>query len=114
LRELILNASEWRTKGDVYKAFFLAVGAPSWHGANLDALNDSIGTGQINEIEVPYRLVFRGKPVSAEAEEMMRDFMRLLTRLAENGCPVEFKVESSQVPRGFSLGSLIARIKKGL
>ncbi len=41
---------------DFYDAFFAAVGAPIWHGRNRDALNDSISTGGINEVEIPYRL----------------------------------------------------------
>ncbi len=93
MRELILESSKWQTKDDVYDSVFQAVGAPDWHGRNLDALNDSIGTGQINEIEVPYRLVFRGMTTSKEANEMKELLTSLLTRLADKGCPVEFRTE---------------------
>jgi RNAse (barnase) inhibitor barstar len=51
--ELVLDGSEWKTKDDVYNAFFRAVGAPEWHGRNLDALADSISGGSINQVEVP-------------------------------------------------------------
>ncbi len=59
MRELVLDGSEWKTKDDVYNAFFRAVGAPEWHGRNLDALADSISGGSINQVEVPYRLVIK-------------------------------------------------------
>lgn len=52
-----LEAATWKTSDDVYDALFAAVGAPTWHGRNFDALNDSIVTGDINCVEVPYRLV---------------------------------------------------------
>jgi hypothetical protein len=42
MRELILNGVGWATRDEVYDAFFRAVGAPEWHGRNLDALADSI------------------------------------------------------------------------
>jgi RNAse (barnase) inhibitor barstar len=57
MKELILNGASWRTRDNVYDAFFQAVGAPEWHGRNIDALRDSIATGSINAVEVPYRLV---------------------------------------------------------
>src|ERR1700758_165329 len=47
MRELILNGADWATRDDVYDAFFRAVGAPEWHGRNLDALADSIRGGSI-------------------------------------------------------------------
>jgi hypothetical protein len=57
MRELIINAAAWQTRADLYFSFFAVVGTPPWHGKNFNALRDSIGIGQINEIEVPYRLV---------------------------------------------------------
>jgi RNAse (barnase) inhibitor barstar len=57
MKELVLDGSTWQNRDDVYDAFFKAVGAPDWHGRNFDALNDSIATGSINKIEVPYRLI---------------------------------------------------------
>jgi hypothetical protein len=59
VKEFALNGAEWAGRGDVYASFFRAVGAPAWHGRNFDALRDSIETGQINAIEVPYRVVIQ-------------------------------------------------------
>ena len=47
MRQLILDGANWISTDDFYDAFFEAVGAPSWHARNLDALNDSIANGTL-------------------------------------------------------------------
>jgi RNAse (barnase) inhibitor barstar len=37
-----LDAKEWKTVHDFYDALLAALGAPEWHGDNVNALNDSI------------------------------------------------------------------------
>lgn len=94
MKELILDGSAWQTRDDVYDAFFKAVGAPEWHGRNLDALHDGIANGQINEVEVPYRLIIRHyDSVGAGARQMANDFVRVIQETAADGCPVEIVVE---------------------
>ncbi|MGA2857719.1 MAG: barstar family protein [Candidatus Sulfotelmatobacter sp.] len=90
MTELILDASTWKTRDDVYTSFFKAVGAPEWHGRNLDALNDSISTGGINAVEVPYKLVIQhyGR-VAPGAKQMADNFVDLVREIAGRGCPVE-------------------------
>ena len=93
LPELILDAQGWVRADDVYDAFFAAVGAPSWHGRNLDALRDSISTGSINEIEVPYRLIVRNALIAGpDARRMLDLFLELIERIHAEGCSVEMKV----------------------
>jgi RNAse (barnase) inhibitor barstar len=53
MMELARDGATWNRKDDVSDAFFSVVGAPSWHGRNLDALNDSIANDQIHEVEFP-------------------------------------------------------------
>jgi len=43
-----LDARTWRSQDDAYAALLPVVGAPSWHGHNLDALSDSLVAGSIN------------------------------------------------------------------
>ena len=94
MKELVLNGAGWATKDDVYNAFFRAVGAPDWHGRNLDALADSISGGSINQVEVPYRLVIKNYDKVAPAAKPMTDsFVTLVQELAAAGCPVEIAVE---------------------
>jgi RNAse (barnase) inhibitor barstar len=94
MRELVLNGADWATNDDVYNAFFTAVGAPVWHGRNLDALADSISGGSINQVEVPYRLIVKGYDrVGSDAKAMADSFINLVRELAADGCPVEIRVE---------------------
>jgi RNAse (barnase) inhibitor barstar len=97
MRELIMDGATWNSKDDVYDAFFGVVGAPAWHGRNFDALNDSIGTGSINDIEVPYRRIVRNFDlVGAGAKEMAGDFVDLIRELAASGIPVEVVIQNSR------------------
>ena len=95
MRELVLNGASWKNKDDVYDSFFAAVGAPSWHGRNFNALNDSIATGQINKIEVPYRLLIRSyNQIGPEAQKFVEDFIDLIQEIASRGCPVEITTDA--------------------
>ncbi len=79
---------------NVYDAFFKAVGAPEWHGRNFDALIDSIEKGDINAIEVPYKLIIKHRDsVGAGAEKTVADFVDLIREIGARGCPVEIGVE---------------------
>jgi RNAse (barnase) inhibitor barstar len=90
MKELILDGACWRTKDDIYDAFFKAVGAPKWHGRNFNALIDSIEHGDINDIEVPYRLLVKNYDlIGAGARQMATDFIDLIHEIAARGCPVE-------------------------
>ena len=92
MRELLLDAAKWNTPDDLYDAFFKAVGAPSWHGRNFNALNDSIAHGSINEVEVPYRLVIQNyDSIGAGAKKMAYDFIDLINGIRASGCPIEFR-----------------------
>ena len=94
MRELILDASTWKADDDVYDSFFKAVGAPEWHGRNFNALNDSIANGQINAIEIPYRLIIKHRSRAGEgAVNMMDDFVDLIHEIGARGFPVEIVVE---------------------
>jgi RNAse (barnase) inhibitor barstar len=96
MKELLLDGSGWKTADDVYDAFFLVVGAPVWHGRNFDALNDSIATGSINAIEVPYRIVIRNFDlISGKATGMAADFTDLILEIAARGCPLEIELRDS-------------------
>ena len=95
--ELVLDAFGWKTKDDVYTAFFKVVGAPEWHGRNFDALNDSIATGQINEIGVPYRIVIQNyRPENDVVHKFVSDFSDLIHEIAARGCPVDIRIDSDE------------------
>jgi RNAse (barnase) inhibitor barstar len=55
MRIIKLDASRWRSPADFYAALLPELGAPDWHGRNLDALYDSL-SGDINQVEPPFRV----------------------------------------------------------
>ena len=60
MKEIRLDASSWKTQDDFYDTILPALRAPAWHGRNLDALNDSISSDQINGVRLPIRFVLVG------------------------------------------------------
>ena len=95
--ELIMDGAAWNGKDDVYDAFFKAVGAPDWHGRNLDALNDSIANCEINKIEVPYRIsILNFDLIGAGARKMAADFVDLVRDIKTRGVPVEIDIRNSR------------------
>jgi RNAse (barnase) inhibitor barstar len=96
MKEVFMNGRHWKTQDDVYDSFFQAVGAPSRHGRNFNALNDSIGTGAINQIEVPYCLVIQNYDLIREgASKMVDKFIAFIRELKARGCEVDVRVENS-------------------
>jgi RNAse (barnase) inhibitor barstar len=92
--QFTFNADGWKSANDVYDAFFAAVHAPSWHGRNLDALNDSIATGGINEVEVPYRLTAQNAAKAGlDARMMLNRFKELIDQICAEGCPIEMSIK---------------------
>ncbi len=58
-------------------------------------MNDSIATGSINQVEVPYRLVIENyDKIGAGAKQMVDDFIDLIRTIRGGGCPVEIRVET--------------------
>jgi RNAse (barnase) inhibitor barstar len=92
--QFTLNAEGWNSADDFYDAFFAAVHAPSWHGRNLDALDDSIATGGINEVEVPYRLtVQNAAKAGLDARMMLNSFKEFIDQICADGCPIEMNIK---------------------
>jgi len=82
MKEIRLDASEWKTKDDFYDALLPALGAPAWHGRNLDALNDSISSDEINEVSLPFRFLLVGtKRVPSELRVYLKKFAELVADL---------------------------------
>jgi RNAse (barnase) inhibitor barstar len=96
MKELFMDAAAWKSSDDLYLSFFNAVQAPEWHGKNLNAIRDSIGGGQINKIEVPYRLVFKNyDTLSSDLKQKTDFFIEVVSDMAKEGIPVEVRIESN-------------------
>ena len=63
MRRITLDASGWQNRADGFRAILAALDAPDWHGANLDALLDSL-RGGVNGVEAPFALILIGLPES--------------------------------------------------
>lgn len=90
MQEITLNGTGWKTKDDFSNAFFAAVRAPNWHGRNFNALRDSIATGQINEVELPYFIRISGLGIMpADVKNLVDDFCNLVVELRSEGYAVD-------------------------
>ena len=54
MRTVNLDAKNWRTGLDFYRALLAELGAPEGHACNLNAIIDSIIWGGANMVEPPY------------------------------------------------------------
>ena len=52
--DIIIDWKKIETEDGFFDMFLSQVDAPEWHGRNLNALGDSIVTGDINGVEPPY------------------------------------------------------------
>ena len=77
-----LDATRWKTVHDFYNALLPALGAPSGHGRNVNALNDSVIWGGMNVIDPPLTIRIRGL---AGVSEPVADEVRLAKRALEEG-----------------------------
>jgi len=94
MKVIHVDGAAWKTKDDFFAAFLSAVGAPDWHGHNLNALNDSIGAGGINEINPPFLIKIRGSTgMKPEAKQMVETFQQLVRNLKAEGIDVAVQVE---------------------
>ena len=55
-----LDATNWRDGVDFYRSLLKAIGAPEWHGMNVNAFIDSIIHGDINTIDPPFTVRITG------------------------------------------------------
>ena len=49
---ILLDARDWQQREDFWAALLPALGAPDWHGPNLDALYDGLVAGE-NRVRPP-------------------------------------------------------------
>ena len=63
MQEIVLSGAEWTTPDDLYTALLSSLGAPDWHGHNLDAVWDSIAGGDINQVNPPFMVRIVGVDV---------------------------------------------------
>jgi RNAse (barnase) inhibitor barstar len=87
---MILDASAWQSRDDFYDALLPSLGAPAWHGRNLDALNDSIGGDDLNAVRLPFRItIAHSANGPSDLREYLSKFADLIADLRTmQGCNV--------------------------
>jgi RNAse (barnase) inhibitor barstar len=94
VREIVISAEGWKTPDDFYVPFLAAIGAPPWHGHNLDALWDSITGGDINRTSPPYQVRITGIAQASEGcKQLIDNFLALMGDAKAKGTPVEIVCE---------------------
>jgi hypothetical protein len=72
MKVIRLRASDWKAPDDFYSALLPELGAPSWHGRNLDAFAESLAALDINAVRPPFVVEVSG---SAALPPEMRAFL---------------------------------------
>ena len=69
MRIIEIDGSDWQSVKDFLTALRAAIGAPDWHGSNVNAFIDSMIWGGINQIE-PHltKFAFPGPSVAPRVE----------------------------------------------
>jgi RNAse (barnase) inhibitor barstar len=58
LREVVIDVSACSSTQDFYSLPLAGLGAPAWHGKNLDALWDTISSDDINDVRAAFTVHF--------------------------------------------------------
>jgi len=89
-QEITLSGVHWRTPDDFYNALLPSLGAPGWHGHNLDALWDSITGGDINQVNPPFVVRITGvRQMPVNCKTLVDRFVALISRARTEGYLVE-------------------------
>lgn len=66
MTEIVLDAAQWQEFRDIYAVLLPALGAPEWHGPNLDAVYDALVAGHYR-VAPPLTVIVREVGRSSEA-----------------------------------------------
>jgi len=71
----------------LYDALLAGLGAPDWHGRNVNALVDSMIYGDINAIEPPFAVrIFALDRAGADARDAFKEAAEALTSAGAHCC----------------------------
>lgn len=99
MHEIELDGSLWRNSEDFYAALLPALGAPEWHGHNLDALNDSIAGRDINAINPPLVVrIFGCAELPPEVRNCLAGFIELIADPRSRGVEVDASCSNASAP----------------
>src|SRR5215210_8137398 len=74
-----LDGRIWVSSDDFYEALLGALGAPGWHGRNLDALEETLSSGEMNAVNPPLDIAITGmESMGVEARTTVHRFNELV------------------------------------
>ena len=80
--KVLLEGQKWVSSDDFYEALLAALGAPGWHGRNLDALDETLRSGDTNALNPPLDIAISGmNSMGAEARTTVHRFNQLVDDL---------------------------------
>jgi RNAse (barnase) inhibitor barstar len=92
--QIYLDATNWRISDDFYLALLPKLGAPGWHGHNLDALWDTLTDGQINQVNPPLEIFIRGMSLAPfEVHRVVVRFSELMVQARREGVSILLKTD---------------------
>jgi len=85
--EIKIDWREINTLDEFYRVIFKQIDPPNWHGKNLNALNDSLVTGDICKSGPPFNFVILNKEmVNDKLKDTATAFQEIVTdSINENG-----------------------------
>lgn len=85
--QIEIDWSEFSSEKELWDAIVSKSGHPTWHGCNLDALNDSWVTGGLDEHGPPYEFLFKNcESVPVPLRELAKAIMNIAQlSVNENG-----------------------------
>ncbi len=90
MQEIVLSGANWTTPDDFFSALLSSLGAPYWHGHNLDALWDSIVGNDLNQIKPPFRVQIDGiDAMPSECKALVDRFAALINEAKGQGIMIE-------------------------
>ena len=97
VKKIIVDAAGWFEPVHFYRVVLPLLGAPGWHGHNLDALWDSV-TSNINDVQPPYTLIIKNSSqMSGEMTHFLSEVRSLFQQARdERGITVELRIEPGQ------------------
>jgi RNAse (barnase) inhibitor barstar len=91
VKEIVLDASQWKNKRDFYNAFFKAIGITEWDERHLQLLLDEVNPGaNLNLVNLPYMVRIGGtSQMPEETAETVKRFCEFIKELQAKGYQID-------------------------
>jgi RNAse (barnase) inhibitor barstar len=102
-----LDAQYWSKPADFYNALLRRLGAPDWHGQSIPALIDSMIVGDINQVELPLRVVVTG--LNRADEDAFDEMIKAFSALSRYGAVAHITSDRASLEIGNDVSPFLDR-----